>query len=113
MLRGLLLAALVGGGGLTLGLGSGVGSGVGNAAAPTYCGRKCNCGTGTGATIETDAGERVAGYTPPSGEHCACAEVYRCDAKSAGAPDQQSYCSLPGWGNGIYLTTPAVGSGGL
>lgn len=53
---------------------------------PKWCGRKCNCGTGQQQTIETEKGERVTGYVPPSGDHCACAEVYRCDVAEVGAP---------------------------
>lgn len=53
---------------------------------PSWCGRKCNCGAGQRQTIETEKGERVAGYVPPNGAHCSCAEVYRCDVEQVGAP---------------------------
>lgn len=63
-----------------------VGSSAVGPRSPTWCGRKCNCGTGTAQTIETNSGERVEGYVPPSGMRCSCSEVYRCDAEAVGAP---------------------------
>lgn len=73
---------------------------------PTWCGRKCNCGFGETQTIETEKGERVAGYVPPSGASCSCAEVYRCDPAEVGAPSGAPALRIcPGWGSSVIQTS--------
>jgi hypothetical protein len=59
--------------------------GVYSVPGPSFCGRKCVCGTGNRVKVYY-AGSMVDAVEPPSSDHCTCAEVYQCVPQAEGAP---------------------------